>query len=59
MQLSPRSLAAVAALILVEGLLVLGALGLNGGLSSRDVVEVLVVVVASAVIAWAGLRWTS
>jgi hypothetical protein len=59
MRLSSRSLAAVALLIVVEGLIVLLALGLNGGLSWRDGAEVVGLIVASAVIAWAGLRWTS
>jgi hypothetical protein len=59
MRLSSRSLAAVALLIVVEGLIVLLALGLNGGLSWRDLAEVLGLIVASAAIAWAGLRWTS
>jgi hypothetical protein len=59
MQLSSRSLAAVALLLVVEGLIVLLALGLNGGLSWRDLAEVLGLIVASAAIAWAGLRWTS
>lgn len=59
MQLSSRSLIAVAAFVLIEGLVMLAALAVHGKLSLGDVASTLGIVIASAVIAGLALRWTS
>ncbi len=51
MRLTSRSLIAIAALIAVEGIVILGALALHGGVNWAEIVGVIVVALASAAVA--------
>lgn len=59
MRLSSRSMLAIAALVALEGGLLLAGLGLHGGLSWGDVAGTVGLVLTTAIVAGLALRWSS